>query len=386
MLGVLHVRLGEREKAIEYYGNAIKAGTQDVVLYTNQAAQHRGLGMYDKALELCENYIEKFGDSAAIRRYMASVCRDKGDHVQALQQADKAFFLSGDTWRNIRAKGDIYLYMDEWDKAEQEYQKLLEKQESNAYGYGLGRMQSLCLIKGRFNDYKEIGQEALELSEKIFQPSWVVSCHMWLAYGERRLGRWDQALKELDSAWQIAVDEEYLPTQRNILFMRSQIYLEMDLMEEAQETAAELKQRVDQTPNKNMAHLHHYVTGMIELKKENFQEAFQWIQKARSLLGATNGLNLLYTHSLGKAYYLAGDMEKAAQEFKKAIALTTGKLSYGDVYAGTHFMLGRVYQKMGQTEKAVRNYQKFLEFWKDADPGLSEVQEARVQLQKLKSI
>jgi len=386
LLGVLHVGLGEREKAIEYYGKAKKAGTQDVVIYTNQANQYRALGMYDRAIEVCESYIENFGDRAAIRRNLAAIYRNKGDYGQALMEADKAFSLSGNYWQNIMAKGDVYLYMDKWEKAEKEYQKLLEKQESNAYGYGLGRMESLYLIKGRFNDYKKITREALELSENISQPSWVVTSHMWSAYGEQRLGRFEQALKELDSAWQIAEDEEYLSSQRSILSGRIQIYLEMDLMEEAQETAAELKQRVDRAPNKNMAHLHHYVTGMIELKKENFKEAAQWIQKARSLLGATNGLNLLYTHSLGKAYYLAGDLENAAQEFEKAAAITTGKLSYGDVYVRSYFMLGRVYQKMGQTEKAVKNYEKFLEFWKDADPGLSEAQEARARLPKLKSI
>jgi len=127
LLGVLHVRLGEREKAIEYYGRAIKAGTQDVVIYTNQAAQYSALGMYDKALEVCENYIENFGDRAAIRRYLAFIYRNKGDYEQALLEADKAFSLSGDYWKNIMAKGDIYLYMDDLEKAEQEYQKLLEK-------------------------------------------------------------------------------------------------------------------------------------------------------------------------------------------------------------------------------------------------------------------
>lgn len=386
MLGVLHVRLGEREKAIEYYGRAIKAGTQDVVVYTNQAAQYRALGQFDRALEVCENYIENFDDSAAIRRYLALIYENKGDYEQALVEADKAISLSGDFWQNIRTKGDVYLYMDDLEKAEQEYQKLLEKKESAAYGYGLGRMQSLCLLKGRFNDYKKSVQEGLELADNISQPSWVMNWHMYLGYGERRSGRLDQALKELDSAWQIAEDEGYLSSQRSVLFGRSLIYLEMNRLEEAQETATRLKKMIDQVPNKNSANIHHYLTGMIELEKKNPQKAIQWIQKALSLISAANSGNMLYTHSLGKAYYLAGDLEKAAQEFEKAVALTTGKLNYGDVYVRSYFMLGQVYQKMGKPDKAVNNYEKFLELWKDADPGLPEIQQARAQLQKLQSL
>jgi len=386
MLGVLHVRLGEREKAIEYYGNAIKAGTEDVVIYTNQAAQYRALGLYDKAIEVCENYIETIKDNAAIRRYSAIIYRNMGDYAQALVHADKAFSLSGDYWKNLRTKGDIYLYMDEWDKAEQEYRKLLEKQESEAYGWGLVCLNSLYLIKGQFGNYRKSIRQGLELAKKISQSSWAMNWHIWLSYGEMQSGRFNKALEELDLAWQIAEEEEYLSSQRSILFDRSRVYLEMKLMDEAQETAARLKKMIDQAPAKVLVHRHYYVTGMIELEKKNLQKAIEKIRKARALLGATNTFHLVYTHSLGQAYYLAGDLERAAQEFEKAVAINTGKLNYGDVYVRSYFMLGQVYQKMGQPAKAIKNYRKFLEFWKDADPGLAEVQESRNQLQKLQPL
>jgi serine/threonine protein kinase/predicted Zn-dependent protease len=386
LLGVLHVRLGEREKAIEYYGNAIKAGTEDVVLYTNQAAQYSALGKFDRALEVCANYIEKFEDSAAIRREMAYIYRSKGDYTQALVQADKALSLSGDYWRNLRTNGDIYLYMDEWDKAEKEYRKLSEKQGSDAYGWGLARKQSLCLIKGQFGNLRESIQEGLELAKKISQPFWVMNWHTMLSYGESQLGRFDKALEELDLAWQIAEEEEYLSSQRRILRDRALVYLKMNSMEEAQKTATRLKQMIDQAPVKASIHLYHYLAGMMELEKKNLKKAVELIKKARSLLGATSALNLVYTHSLGQAHYLAGDLEKAVQEFEKAAAINTGKLSYGDVYVRSYFMLGQVYQKMGQPAKGIKNYKKFLEFWKDADPCSAEVQESRTQLQKLQPL
>jgi tetratricopeptide (TPR) repeat protein len=43
-------------------------------------------------------------------------------------------------------------------------------------------------------------------------------------------------------------------------------------------------------------------------------------------------------------------------------------------------MLGKIYEQKGQKEKAIENYKKFLDLWKDADPGLPEVEDARQRL------
>jgi uncharacterized protein with GYD domain len=39
---------------------------------------------------------------------------------------------------------------------------------------------------------------------------------------------------------------------------------------------------------------------------------------------------------------------------------------------------------MGNAEKAIENYEKFLELWKNADPGISEVKDAQKRFSSLK--
>ena len=44
-----------------------------------------------------------------------------------------------------------------------------------------------------------------------------------------------------------------------------------------------------------------------------------------------------------------------------------------------------LYKQQGNTSKAIEHYEKFLDFWKDADPGIAEVADARSRLAGLKN-
>jgi hypothetical protein len=59
-------------------------------------------------------------------------------------------------------------------------------------------------------------------------------------------------------------------------------------------------------------------------------------------------------------------------------------MSFGDIYARSIYQLGIIAEKRGDKVAAQRNYEKFLVLWKDADPGLPELEDARKRLAGLK--
>ncbi|MFX0206262.1 MAG: tol-pal system YbgF family protein [Candidatus Hodarchaeota archaeon] len=92
----------------------------------------------------------------------------------------------------------------------------------------------------------------------------------------------------------------------------------------------------------------------------------------------------IFIDSLASAYYGAGDLDEAKEQYEKIISLTVDRIYYGDIYAKSFYMLGKIYEQKGWKGKAIEHYSKFLMLWKDADPGIAEVEDARERLVGLK--
>ena len=77
---------------------------------------------------------------------------------------------------------------------------------------------------------------------------------------------------------------------------------------------------------------------------------------------------------------------KARKNYEKILTLPSCVICYeGDTYVKSFYMLGRIHEQQGNVAKAIEHYEKFLDLWKDADPGIVEVEDAKSRLAELQS-
>jgi tetratricopeptide (TPR) repeat protein len=84
----------------------------------------------------------------------------------------------------------------------------------------------------------------------------------------------------------------------------------------------------------------------------------------------------------GEVYLAAHQGSKAAAEFQKILD-HRGIVWNSPIGALAHLQLGRAYVMAGDTIKAKAAYKDFLALWKDADPDIPLLKEAKAEYGKL---
>jgi eukaryotic-like serine/threonine-protein kinase len=128
------------------------------------------------------------------------------------------------------------------------------------------------------------------------------------------------------------------------------------------------------------------IKAAIEMKEGNPTRAITVLEEAAPYELASQtplvvgGLYPIYLH--GQAYLLSHDGTAAAAEFQKLLDHRGIVLNY-PLGALAHLQLGRAYAMSGDTAKAEAAYKDFLNLWKDADPDIPLLRQAKAEYAKL---
>jgi tetratricopeptide (TPR) repeat protein len=249
------------------------------------------------------------------------------------------------------------------------------------------RLEMLYRTQGKFQEAIRQAQSAVAIAEDLKNPNWLCRFRLILGNSYIKTGQLQDALREIDLALDHAGEEQIRDFKIWGLFLKAVVLSQMKSFDEAEKASELLKSVIEEGEIKKEIRLYYLISGLIELEKKNLMEALGLLQEALRLLPYQSTASYdqaLYLYPFADALYANKDTERAQEEFEKITRLTLGRQDYGDLYAKSFYMLGKIYEERGDSAKSIEHYEKFLDLWKDADSGLPEVEDARKRLAGLK--
>jgi len=370
---------GESEKANEIYNEWEQAYPRDWIPHNNAAVNHITTGRYEEALseglesiarspDVANGYGVVMQADAALSQinnakvmYSRALARGLGYNPFLHSDRYAVAFLEGNTaemeqllsWSN--GKPGIEDYM------------LSIKSDTEAY---FGR-----LVKSRV-----VSKQAADTAKRNNQQE---TAALWLlnaALRDAEVGNAELAREQVRASLALA-------SSRNLQILSALALARAGGAVRAQRLTEELSRHVAAT-SVTSAYWISTIRAAIELERKHPAQAIKLLEIASPYeLGqpypVAQVFGTLYPVYLrGEAYMKAGQPQQAAVEFQKLISHRTIVANFV-LGALAHLQLGRANAMSGEIEGARKAYQDFLTLWKDADPDIPILKEAKAEYAKL---
>jgi tetratricopeptide (TPR) repeat protein len=195
------------------------------------------------------------------------------------------------------------------------------------------------------------------------------------------LGNWQAAIDESDRILEI-YDNIYPENGKVFWNIKIEYLAQNGQIEKAEEMAKGLKAHLEKTKSSMTAYW--YAAGCIERSKGNLSGALGYFQQFITDQGNINCFAAHYM--LARTYLELGRLGEAVTEFEEQLNYYDyWRLYWGGFNIKIHYYLGLAYEQSNWFEQAIQQYEIFLETWKDADPGIKEIDDARERLKRLKN-
>jgi serine/threonine protein kinase len=363
----------EYEKALKHYEIELRFNAADSFVYLRISQIYFFWGMIDKSREILNAGLKKFPEADILHCLLPDLYVAEKRHDEALAAWKNCYLANPTSLVQGVKKGNILLFQEDYAAAEKEYRKLWTDDRNDFAGQGMNNLMDLYSLQGRFEDAIALYEQAKE---------------RWSKDNQRinRINRINRNLadvlliqRNVEGAREVAASSQ--------VDLDGSIYAKLHIWDKAEQKIEDARM-YGEIREKNLGYYRvalrrHLLImlGDLEFERGNAALAIEYFEQAKDLFTGIHHGGFAYTvDALARACYEVGSLERAAEEFELITTLTYGRINHGDIYAKSFYMLGKIYEEMGKKREARRNYERFLDLWKNADPGLPEVDDAKKRL------
>ncbi len=363
---------GDIEKEKESLELAVKAYPNDSTAFGNLALQYNlYFGQFEKAISLANESsrlepVSPFGYAHAAGAYMAL---NRPEEARAILQ--KAVDAKAD---NLFVHRGLYeLAFLNGDADGMQLQMKWSEGKPSEYLL-LNEATSVAASRGQMHKAGELMLRSVQVSDRMGFKETTSDTQSAFAVSEAEVGNASRAKELAASSSALAHSRSNMESAAEALAMTGDV-------SRAQAIVDDLDHRF---PDDTLLHQVSIpcVRALIELNRKNPEAAIQSLQAATPYeLGANQGLFPIYVRGL--AYLQAKRGTEAAAEFQKIVE-HRGIAPNVPEHSLAKLGLGRAYVMTGDTAKARAAYQDFFALWKDADPDITILKEAKAEYGTLK--
>jgi tetratricopeptide (TPR) repeat protein/predicted Ser/Thr protein kinase len=361
----------------------------DELAYENMAVIYSARGEYLKAMDLLRSKQGSFARYFGFHNRMAMVHLILHEYEPALAEARKARDADPTDFEPSETEGLVQMLKGDAAAAEAVFRKMAGSGDPFFRTYGRFWLCHLCLARGRYGQLREEVQAGLAQARTDktltsgLRTAIFYAMNLLAAYERQRARDLAAAYEAATRAVEAAQESQFGEYIELSFRFRGAILAAMKKFDEAALTAEKLKETCEKDEAADHVRYLHLLQGEIAAEKGDLEAAVASFRTALTHLPRESyktDLHILYLDTLASALVRKGDRDGAQSVYEQILGLTTGRVRYGDLYALSHYQLGRIHQAKNERDKAASYYRKFLEIWSQADPGLPEILDARTQL------
>lgn len=378
-MGEIYGRMDQPEQAIAQWEKVIAIDPMGKLTYNSLAYMYDRIGKFEKSIWAINQYIALAPTEANPYDSRADLYAFNGKVDEAIESYRKALQFKPDFPSNAKL-GMMYVFTGDYTRADSVFQTMARSTDRDIRSEGRFLASIIPWYRGQFNRALDVLNEGIGADRlEQYDGFWNIVKHEAVVGVLQAQGSFKEALAALEL--QQPISQKMFPDDIvNNRGWQVDLLVKNNELGRARDVVDELRRDIEKKDS-SLMRVYWYSAATIAFAEGRFNDAINDLGRVpESFHDFSN------SHLLGSACLQQGVLAKAVSTFEAALTRyddTRSQNLYKSVMS--HYLLGIAYEQSGWKDKAAQQYRTFLDIWKDADPGIKEIDDARARLAKLTS-